>query len=132
MSLGRFPFEEHGIIAVVDPRPEDYWQLAERVESAGSYCRYATTAENALRLAEVARPGLWLVNLKLPDMSGQDLFRLLRPRFAGTPHFLISDTYDPQAEITALAEGGRFLCKPISAELWEAVTGPRVRPARVA
>jgi len=128
-------YQAHGpnIIAFVDARPEDYWQLAEAAEARGFHCRYATTAEQALQLAKRGQPAFWLVNLHLPDMTGLELCRLLRPRLSGAPHFLIADRYDPGDETAVLAAGGHFLCKPLPHAILDAtrIAPPRLRaPSR--
>jgi len=107
------------LIGIVDPQGEDYWGLADRAEAGEMYCRFAATGEQALRLAERVHPALWLINLNLPDMDGLELSRILRMRDDETPHFLIADQYDPQAETAALAGGRQFLCKPVPGVILE-------------
>jgi len=124
MNLDSFSFDNcSGIIGIVDPEPDGYWRLAEQAEARGLFCRYAATGEEALRLAERARPALWLVNLRLPDLAGFELCRLLLARRGRTPIFLVADEYDPQAEIAALSGGLHFLCKPLPATMLDLLAG---------
>jgi len=129
INLDGIELNEAPIVGVVDSRPEDYWQLAEHAEARrGLYCRYATTARAALRLAAQVRPVLWLINFDLPDMAGLELCRVLQPRFSRVPHFCIADAYDPQVEIAVLSAGSRFLCKPVPGVILESFAAKRVTP----
>jgi len=128
VSISMGEFMENAIVAVVDARPEGYWQFAEAAENGGLYCRYATTAREAMRLAEQAEPVLWLINLNLPDLDGRELCRMLRARHPEAPQFLVADEYERQAEIAVLAAGRHFVCKPVPTGVLEtcpAVSGMR-------
>jgi len=100
-------------VALVDNCLHDHRQLASQAQAAGLRCDLAPTGEAALRLAQLCRPGLWLVSYALPDMCGLELCRLLQPRLAGARVFVFADRYDSQVEIAALSAGVPFVCKPI-------------------
>ncbi|MCL7713241.1 Hpt domain-containing response regulator [Stenotrophomonas mori] len=83
----------------------------------------AGSVADALRLCESVRHDLWLIDVNLPDGSGQELLRQLRRRHAGVP--AVAHTADDRIETRdALREAGceRVLVKPMSrAQLLDAI-----------
>ena len=74
----------------------------------------ATSGREALRLAAARSPTLWLINLKLPDMSGVDLIDMLRQLIACSTVCLVGDQYSADDERTAHRTGTHaYLCKPL-------------------
>ena len=127
-------------IIIVDSRSEDYGALHASLAynlAIDAQLRICTTGGEALRLASSARPALWLINAELPDMTGAELYALLRPRLRGKPAFLVADSYDPAHEIAAMQSGGlHFVCKPLPVDwlgaVWADVTrraAPTLTPA---
>ena len=47
---------------------------------------------------EVA-PRLWVINMRLPDMDGLDLYVMLNDQWPDTPVYLVGDDYRPEDEI---------------------------------
>ena len=102
-------------LIVVDAAPDDYLPLFddERLRNL-SYRRFAT-GEEALRQQELSRATLWMVNLRLPDISGVALLALLRQRVRRCPVFLIADAHSSLDELEARAAGASaYLCKPVN------------------
>jgi len=104
-------------VVVVDPSPDDYRPLVDEGPPTIDF-RFCGSGEEALRVGEPAEVGLWMINSRLPDMTGVELHKLLRPHLAKTPVFLVANAYDAAAEIAALSSGSmHFICKPLR-EKW--------------
>lgn len=74
------------------------------------------SGREALRLAAVQSPQLWLINVKLPDMAGVDLLAMLRQIAARGTYCLVGDEYRAEEELAAHRLGGHaYLCKPLAA-----------------
>jgi CheY-like chemotaxis protein len=76
----------------------------------------ARTGAEALRLAPTLRPSLILLDLRLPDMAGEDVLRRLRadPATRQTPVVVVSAEARPAEADRLLAAGADdFLVKPI-------------------
>ena len=111
-------------VIIVDPQPNDYSELLPVAERRKSRVDFFTTGDAALRNAKAKPRTCWLINLRLPDMSGLDLYELLRNRTAGASVFLVADEYDAEAEISVLRTGtAQFACKPLHPS-WVAETVP--------
>ena len=103
-------------VMVVDPRPQDYLQLAAESAVGGLLFQFATTATAALKLWRTAARSIWLVNLELPDASGCDLAAAIRARDPHSVVYLVGDQYDPAEELQARMVGGAmYVCKPADA-----------------
>lgn len=103
-----------GDLIVVDPAPDDYASLFcdERMQDLA--CRRYATGEEAMRQLKFPRSTLWLVNLRLPDMSGVAFLALVRQRVRRCPVFLIADAHSTLDELEARAAGASaYLCKPV-------------------
>jgi DNA-binding response OmpR family regulator len=104
-------------IAVVDPSPTDYAQVAAKV--GGASWEFLASASEALRVARTRRVDLWIVNLALPDMPGLDLCRMLRERRAAGI-FAVANQYSTEAEQAARVCGvSVFLCKPADCQWFD-------------
>jgi signal transduction histidine kinase/ActR/RegA family two-component response regulator len=109
-------------------------QLVERVLSRRPGVRLisAMRPQLGLDLAAEHDPDLILLDLHLPDMPGQEVFRRLRaePRTAEVPVVILSADARPTLVDQLLAQGARaFLTKPLDVkellELLDAVAGER-------
>lgn len=100
-------------VLIVDPKPGDYAQLAATLVEEPFVFRYLSTADEALRVLPGSGMALWLINTRLPDMSGFELYELLRARHDGAPIYLIGDEYTVQEELRSRACGAAlYMCKP--------------------
>jgi signal transduction histidine kinase/CheY-like chemotaxis protein len=114
-------------------------QLVERVLSRRSGVRLisAMRPQLGLELAAEHDPDLILLDLHLPDMPGQEVFRRLQaePRTAEVPVVVLSADARPTLINQLLAQGVRaFLTKPLDVkellELLDTIATERDRPAR--
>ncbi len=66
----------------------------------------------AVRFARSGGVDLWIIGIRLPDMSGFELFEMLREQLVGTPVFIVADQYDPEEERRVCGCGATlYMCK---------------------
>jgi CheY-like chemotaxis protein len=112
------PTGDRVVLYVEDSRPNAV--LVERtLATRGFRMLNARTGAEGLRLAREARPGLVLLDLRLPDMDGAEVVRRLReqPETAAVPVVVVSGGIGPEAaEALAAAGVHAFLGKPFPLE----------------
>ena len=102
-------------IVVVDARPADYRNLPRLAGEHGWHVHFLTNARAAVRFARSGGVDLWIFGIRLPDMSGFELFGMLREHVLGTPVLIVADQYDPEEERRACSLGATlYLCKSAS------------------
>lgn len=115
-------------VVVVDAQPNDYATVARNIRRDNLDIVFLPTGRAALRFHEKIPPRLWVINIRLPDMSGLDLYKMLEQRWPDTPVYLVGDDYRPEDEIHARMSGATFyFCKPLesdwlSAAAWKTAT----------
>jgi DNA-binding response OmpR family regulator len=106
-------FQSH--IVVVDSRPIDYRNLPRLAGEYGWHVHFLTNARAAVRFVKSSGIDLWIIGVRLPDMSGFELFEMLRDQLLGTPVFIVAEQYDADEERRACSCGATFyLCKGAS------------------
>jgi DNA-binding response OmpR family regulator len=114
-------------IAIVDPAIDDYELLLAELEGRAACIRMFVSGEEALLAVGKHPAALWMINARLPDMSGVELWELIRHRFPCASAFLVSNTYSVEDEVAArLAGATAYLCKPASVS-WLDAPLPRCR-----
>jgi DNA-binding response OmpR family regulator len=109
-------------VNVVDALPADYVDIGETLASEGLGLHLFKCAGAALRHTAGSELEMWVINMKLPDMSGPDLLAMLRTRYPGVPVCLVSDSYRAEEEIRARCSGAElYLCKPLCGEWLAAI-----------
>jgi DNA-binding response OmpR family regulator len=99
-------------IVVVDSRPRDYHELTSLAEDWQWHIHFLTTARGAVTFLRRARADLWMINARLPDMSGFALYEILREQVDGASAMIVSDQYDVQDERLACGCGATlYVCK---------------------
>ena len=107
---------ERASLLLVDDDPGTIRTLA-RMLSACPNQRFATTGEEALRLARESTPDLILLDAELPDIKGIEVFRQLRsdPVLQHSPVIFVTAHGSSEMESQALELGAAdFLNKPVS------------------
>ncbi len=104
-------------IAIVDATPSDYSELATPAYELGVTLRSLRTGREALHAAAQFSPDLWMINVRLPDMSGFDVVEMLRSERCESCFFCISDAYVAEEEIRShVLQAAAYLCKPVQVE----------------
>jgi DNA-binding response OmpR family regulator len=99
-------------VVVVDARPADYRNLPRLAGEHGWHVHFLTSARAAVRFARSGGVDLWIIGIRLPDMSGFELFEMLREHLLGTPVFIVAVQYDPEEERRVCGCGATlYLCK---------------------
>ncbi|MGD9688932.1 MAG: response regulator [Phycisphaerales bacterium] len=98
---------------------DDEWTiqraLCARLSAAGFILRSASHGEAGLRAAREERPDAILLDLRMPDMDGFEVFRRLRadPALATVPViFLTANVQDTARQEARTLGAAGFLCKP--------------------
>lgn len=97
-------------ILVVDDYRESAEILCTLLESLGHTTRGATSGQAALAIAEVFDPDIAILDLDLPDISGLEVARELRVRFAGKPLYLAALTGSARPEDRERVEAAGIDC----------------------
>lgn len=101
-------------ILVVDPCPADYTALVAAGQAHGVHFCFLPDGHTALESRAPARFDVAVFNIQLPDMSGLELYQLLKTKLESRPVFLVANRYRRQDEVVVLRTGTlHFLCKPI-------------------
>lgn len=125
------PFSEaRPEIAIVDSTPLDYSELAIPAFELGVALRSFRTGRGALQAAAEYWPDLWMVGVRLPDMSGFEFIETLRSKSCPRCLFCIGDTYTVEDEIRARRlKVAAYVCKPVQPEWLNAWTSRAGRTA---
>ena len=121
-----------GSLCVVDPNSADYDNILRQAVAAEVAIRFFGRAGEALR-PETDDEWLWIVNARLPDLSGFELCEMLRrPPRAGSIVCIVSDEYSADDELRARCSGASvYTGKPLPAcfvSNWLAALVPRAGP----
>jgi DNA-binding response OmpR family regulator len=103
-------------ILVVDDEPPIRRLLLVALEAEGYAVRTAPDGESALLATRDSMPGLIVLDLGLPGMSGDAFLRLIRSDGLDVPVIVVSAKLDGPA-VAARAGANAYLSKPF--DLWE-------------
>jgi DNA-binding response OmpR family regulator len=105
--------ERHRVVYIVGRGQEDYLELIADHTRAHTHFRYVDSGGAALRISPNKQADVWLIDVRLPDMTGFDLCETLKGRFHASRYILVADQYDEQEELRARSCGATmYLCKP--------------------
>ncbi|MBP7737730.1 MAG: response regulator transcription factor [Spirochaetes bacterium] len=100
------------IILVIDDESQIRRMLRLSLEAHGYQVREATTAQEGLQQASLARPDVIILDLGLPDMDGMDALKRLR-EWSQTPVIVLSVKNSEQDKIDLLDAGADdYVTKP--------------------
>jgi CheY-like chemotaxis protein len=130
---------DHGIegvlrIMVVDDNADAASMLAMLLESAGHEVTVAHGAREALERSAGAPPDVFLLDIGLPEIDGNDLARGLRAQPGTAGAVLVAITgygQETDREQTAAAGFDHHLVKPVDMEKLYAILGDIKSPERV-
>jgi DNA-binding response OmpR family regulator len=116
-------------VVIADTKLDDYGPLVVELSDRGVRVGLFSTGEDAQRAANGNAATLWVVNVKLPDMTGVALLKVVRRRLPRSTVFLVGDEYSADDELAARAAGATaYVCKPPSAA-WLEVCQPLHSPS---
>jgi CheY-like chemotaxis protein len=120
-------------ILLVDDNPLMQQLIARFLGDLGYKVGTAGRADEAIAMARTAPPGLFLIDMHLPDLDGPDALRVLRtlPGCATTPAIAISGMEEYDARSILTSEFVAYLSKPVELDLLEA-TVVRHLPRQIA
>jgi diguanylate cyclase (GGDEF)-like protein len=120
-------------ILLVDDDPAMIQQLARILAGLGDL-RFATSGEDALRLARVLVPDLMLLDAEMPGMSGFEVCKALKsdPVLAKVVVIFVSSHNDSAFEVSGFELGAAdFITKPVSPPLVQARVKTQLRVKRM-
>jgi len=105
---------EQPVILVVDDDPSTHVLVAEHLKVIGARFLQASTGEDGLRIAGLARPDLIMLDIRLPDRHGSEVLHDLKanPATAGIPVVVVS-VVDKEALGFSLG-AVEYMVKPIN------------------
>lgn len=121
-------------ILLVDDDPSTIQLLARILTGAGNL-RFATSGDDALRLAREAPPDLVLLDAEMPGMSGFDVCASLKadPALAEVPVIFVTSHTEASFELAGFGLGAvDFIAKPVSPPLVQARVKTHLRLKRMA
>jgi diguanylate cyclase (GGDEF)-like protein len=121
-------------ILLVDDDPATIQLLGRMLADVGNL-RFATSGEDALRLAHESAPDLVLLDAELPGMSGFQILEELKADsvLADVPVIIVTSHSEPAFELTGFELGAAdFIAKPVSAPLVVARVKTQLRVKRIA
>lgn len=112
--------DERALVLNVEDHEAARYAKSHVLKSSGYDVLEAATGSEALRLARERKPQLALIDVKMPDVSGIDVCRMIKndPATASTMVVLISAAYvKAEDKVMGLEEGADgYLVQPIEAE----------------
>lgn len=108
-----------GNILIVDDLPENLQLLSDALLNLGYTVRSVTSGRMALKTVQVKRPDVILLDVKMPEMDGYQVCRLLKhnENFNSIPVIFISALDDVFDKVTAFKSGGiDYITKPFQIE----------------
>jgi len=102
-------------ILIVDDKPENLDVLSEMLRQCGHKVRPAISGKLALRAARKLPPDLILLDIRMPELDGYEVCRLLKadPELKGIPVIFISALTQAFDKVTAFECGGvDYISKP--------------------
>jgi DNA-binding response OmpR family regulator len=102
-------------LVVVDANCDAYHALAIALRQHEVQICLFSSGRDALRAIGAFPGALWIVNIRLPDISGVGLLKIIRHRLRRCRIILVGDDYSAEDELAARAAGATaYLCKPAS------------------
>ena len=101
-------------VGVVDPDRDYYDAVLPLGTDAEATFRFYCSGRDVLCRGPADRPALWLISIELPDMTGLDLFAMLRDRLKGAAVCMVGREYRLEDEVGAYRAGAAmYACRPV-------------------
>jgi DNA-binding NtrC family response regulator len=104
---------ERRVVGLLEDDPIMGESLVQRLALEGTVVRWWTTGREALAELERAKPEAVICDIRLPDMSGEEVFRAVAGRGAAPPFLFITGYGDIDQAVRLIQSGaGDYLAKP--------------------
>ena len=104
---------EHRVVGLLEDDPIMGESLVQRLALEGTIVRWWTTGREALAELEKAKPEAVICDIRLPDMSGEEVFRAIAGRDAAPPFLFITAYGDIDQAVNLIRSGAAdYLTKP--------------------
>ncbi len=118
-------------LLIVDDEESICWGLSQLGESHGHQVMTASSAEQALSLAEEDRPDVIVMDVRLPGMDGLTAMQGLRDRVGPVPVIVITAYGDLQTAVEAVRNGAfDYIVKPFDLNQMEQVLDKAINESR--
>ena len=118
-------------LLIVDDEESICWGLSQLGESHGHQVMMASTAEQALSLAEEERPDVVVMDVRLPGMDGLTAIEGLYERIGPVPVIVITAYGDLQTAVEAVRKGAfDYIVKPFDLAQMEQVLEKAVKESQ--
>jgi DNA-binding response OmpR family regulator len=109
-------------ILLVDDNPLMQQLIARFLGDLGYHVEVAGRADEAVALARATPPGLFMIDMHLPDLDGPDALVALRalPGCATTPAIAISGLDEDEARHVVTKDFAEYLIKPVDLDVLQA------------
>lgn len=104
-------------ILIVDDNPANLTIISGILSGHGYKVYPVNSGRTVLRFLEKQRPDLILLDMEMPDMNGEEVFRAIAfdPKCAGIPVIFHTGSDDQECEVKAFRIGAAdYMRKPIS------------------
>ena len=106
-------------IHLVDDEPDLLYSMAYFLESSGYQCRSYSSASEFLDKFNSASRGCIILDIRMPGMSGAELFDILKSRGVSQPVIFFSGHGDLPTAVRLMSQGAfYFLEKPLNKEVF--------------
>jgi DNA-binding NtrC family response regulator len=122
---------EHRVVGLLEDDPIMGESLVQRLTLEGTVVRWWTTGREALAEIERARPEAVICDIRLPDMSGEDVFRAVADHAAAPPFLFITGYGDIDQAVSLIRSGAAdYLTKPFEMPVFLDRLSGLLRPPR--
>ncbi|MCJ7514902.1 MAG: PAS domain S-box protein [Dehalococcoidia bacterium] len=102
-------------ILIVEDEPAIRGILTEVLSEEGYQVHTASSGKDALTKLEEGLHNIYIVDLKMPDMSGEQLYKIMKNKYTKASErviFMTGDTITPETQNLLVSTGRPFLSKP--------------------
>jgi DNA-binding NtrC family response regulator len=118
------------VVLVIEDDPVLGPALVQRLRLEGYRPRLALTGVEALREAGALRPDAVISDIRLPDMSGEEIYRRLTAGFGAMPAFFMTAFGEVAQAVRLVRAGARdYLTKPVDVDRLVAELGAALAAA---
>lgn len=117
-------------VLLVDDNPLMQQLIARFLGDLGYRVGIAGRADEAIALARATPPGLFMIDMHLPDLDGPDALKALRalPGCGATPAIAISGLDPEDARHVVTAQFAEFLVKPVDLDVLQSTVAQHIGP----